>query len=65
MAQVVAEAQSVSEVLNVPLYRAGDKIPVDQQLRNFLDKEDDQHWDSHGYRPGGGMSLSVSGPEVS
>ena len=61
----MAEAQSVSEALGVPLYRAGDKIAPDRKLNNLSEEEDDRHWDSRGSGSGSGMTVSVAAEGVS
>ena len=65
--QVVAEAQSVSEALGVPLYRAGDKIVPDPQLTDLSEDLDDDQWDDHGSinSSGSGMSVNVAAEKVS
>ena len=55
----------MSEALDVPLYRAGDKIAPDRKLNNLWEEEDDHHWDSHGSRSGRGMAVSVAAEGVS
>lgn len=62
---MVEQAQSVSAALDVPLYRAGDKIPADRGVGNVLEDEDDEQWDNRGSSFGrGGMSVNVAAPEV-
>ena len=65
--QVVAEAQSVSEALGVPLYRAGDKIVPDPQLTDLSEDVDDDQWDDRGSinSSGSGMSVNVAAEKVS
>lgn len=64
--QVLREAKGVSEVLDVPLYRAGDTIPMDKSLSNTSEDDGDnawETWNSHGDGVTAGISVDTS-PEV-